>query len=63
MGQGVCAGDPDNDGNVDLFLTQCGHNVFLHNTGNAAFRDETRERGLDLPRLMEHRMCLYRLRP
>ena len=46
-GQGVCAGDPDNDGNVDLFLTQWGHNVFLHNMGNGTFRDETHDRGLD----------------
>jgi hypothetical protein len=48
-GQGVCAGDPDNDGNVDLFIGQWGHNVFLHNMGNGTFRDETRERGLDRP--------------
>ena len=48
-GQGVCAGDADNDGYVDLFLTQWGHNVFLHNLGNGTFRDETRERGLDSP--------------
>lgn len=48
-GQGVCAGDADNDGKVDLFLTQWGHNVFLHNLGNGTFRDETRERGLDRP--------------
>jgi enediyne biosynthesis protein E4 len=48
-GQGVCAGDADNDGNVDLFLGQWGHNVFLHNMGNGTFHDETRERGLDRP--------------
>jgi len=48
-GQGVCAGDVDNDGRVDLFLGQWGHNVFLHNMGNGTFRDETRERGLDHP--------------
>jgi len=48
-GQGVCAGDADNDGNVDLFLGQWGHNVFLRNMGNGTFRDETRERGLDRP--------------
>jgi enediyne biosynthesis protein E4 len=48
-GQGVCAGDADNDGYVDLFLTQWGHNVFLHNLGNGTFRDETRERGFDGP--------------
>ena len=46
-GQGVCAGDVDNDGHVDLFITQWGHNVFLHNMGNGTFRDETHERGLD----------------
>jgi enediyne biosynthesis protein E4 len=48
-GQGVCAGDVDNDGNVDLFVGQWGHNVFLHNLGNGSFRDEARERGLDRP--------------
>ncbi len=50
--QGVCAGDPFNEGHVDLFIGQWGHNVFLHNLGNGAFRDETRERGLylELPR-------------
>jgi hypothetical protein len=48
-GQGVCAGDADNDGHVDLFLTQWGHNVFLHNLGNGTFRDETKERGLYRP--------------
>lgn len=44
--QGVCAGDPDNTGHVDLFVTQWGHNVFLHNMGNGTFHDETKERGL-----------------
>jgi len=48
-GQGVCAGDVDNDGHVDLFLGQWGHNVFLHNIGNGTFRDETGQRGLDRP--------------
>jgi len=47
--QGVCAGDPDNEGRVSLFVTQWGHNVFLHNMGNGTFRDETRERGLYRP--------------
>jgi len=46
-GQGVCAGDIDNDGYVDLFVGQWGHNVLLHNMGKGTFRDETRERGLD----------------
>jgi hypothetical protein len=44
--QGVCAGDADNEGRVDLFITQWGHNVFLHNMGDGTFRDETKERGL-----------------
>ncbi len=48
-GQGVCAGDVDNDGHVDLFIGQWGHNVFLHNQGNGTFRDETRERGFYRP--------------
>jgi enediyne biosynthesis protein E4 len=48
-GQGICAGDPDNDGHVDIVLTQWGHNVFLHNLGNGSFRDETKERGLFRP--------------
>jgi len=48
-GQGVCAGDVDNDGHVDLFLGQWGHNVFLKNLGNGTFRDETKERGFARP--------------
>ncbi|MBV9266590.1 MAG: CRTAC1 family protein [Acidobacteriaceae bacterium] len=48
-GQGICAGDVDNDGYVDVFIGQWGHNVFLHNMRNGTFRDETRERGLDRP--------------
>ena len=45
-GQGVCAGDIDNDGNVDLFMTEWGHNVLYRNQGNGTFRDETQARGL-----------------
>jgi hypothetical protein len=47
--QGVCAGDFDNDGHVDLFIGQWGHNVLLRNQGDGTFRDETRERGLYRP--------------
>jgi len=46
-GQGVCAGDIDNDGNVDLFMTQWGHNVLYRNQGNGTFHNETQFRGLD----------------
>jgi enediyne biosynthesis protein E4 len=45
-GQGVCAGDFDNDGNVDLFITGWGRNVLYHNRGNGTFQDETEARGL-----------------
>ena len=45
-GQGVCAGDIDNDGNVDLLMTQWGQNVLYRNQGNGTFRDETEARGL-----------------
>jgi len=49
-GQGVCAGDIDNDGNVDLFVTSWGQNVLWRNQGNGLFRDETKERGLQAPK-------------
>lgn len=45
-GQGVCAGDIDNDGYVDLMVTQWGQNVLLRNRGNGTFRNEAKERGL-----------------
>ena len=48
-GQGVCVGDADNGGNVDLFVTQWGQNAFYNNLGNGKFRDETKERGLASP--------------
>jgi enediyne biosynthesis protein E4 len=40
-GQGVCAGDIDNDGNTDLFVTQWGQNILYRNQGNGKFHDET----------------------
>ena len=45
-GQGVCAGDYDNDGWVDLYLTFWGHNVLLHNNGDGTFTDVTKKAGL-----------------
>ena len=45
-GQGVCAGDYDNDGLVDLFVTFWGHDVLLHNNGDGTFTDVTRKAGL-----------------
>jgi enediyne biosynthesis protein E4 len=45
-GQGVCAGDYDNDGLRDLFVTYYGHSVLYHNEGGGIFKDVTKEAGL-----------------
>ena len=45
-GQGVCAGDYDNDGWIDLYLTYYGHNVLYRNGGDGSFVDVTRKTGL-----------------
>jgi hypothetical protein len=44
-GTGVCAGDVDNDGNLDLYLTYWGPNVLYRNRGNGAFEDVTARSG------------------
>ena len=41
----VCAGDYDNDGWIDLFVTYYGQNVLYHNAGGR-FEDVTRRAGL-----------------
>jgi enediyne biosynthesis protein E4 len=46
-GMGVTAGDYDNDGNVDLFVTNVGRNVLLRNEGHGHFTDVTRAAGLE----------------
>lgn len=43
---GVCAGDYDNDGRVDLFLTYFGSNRLLRNLGGLRFEDMTVTAGL-----------------
>ncbi len=40
-GQGVCAGDYDNDGWLDLFVTYYGKNVLYHNNRGKNFTDVT----------------------
>ena len=45
-GMGVAAGDVDNDGWVDLYLTRLGSDVLLRNEGNGTFSDITRAAGI-----------------
>jgi hypothetical protein len=40
-GMGACAGDYDNDGLVDLYVTNVGPNVLYRNGGNGVFTDVT----------------------
>ncbi len=45
-GQGVCAGDYDNDGFRDLFVTYYGHSVLYRNRRDGTFLDATDAAGL-----------------
>jgi hypothetical protein len=45
-GQGVCAGDFDNDGFTDLFVTYWGHNVLYRNNGKGTFVDVSKAAGV-----------------
>ncbi|MGH9674300.1 MAG: CRTAC1 family protein [Bryobacteraceae bacterium] len=45
-GQGVCAGDYDNDGLTDLLITYYGYNRLYRNLGKGRFADVTAESGL-----------------
>jgi hypothetical protein len=48
-GMGVAVGDYDNDGRLDLYVTNFGHNVLYHNNGDGTFTDVTLAAGLDDP--------------
>ena len=45
-GRGVTAGDFDNDGNVDLYVTSVGHNTLLKGDGRGHFTDVTAKAGV-----------------
>ncbi len=45
-GQGVCAGDYDNDGYEDLYVTDYGKNRLYHNEGDGTFKEVAEQAGV-----------------
>ena len=45
-GMGAVAGDYDNDGHPDLYVTNFGKNILYHNNGDGTFTDVTEEAGV-----------------
>ena len=48
-GMGVAAGDYDNDGFPDLYVTQYGRSILYHNNGDGTFTDVTQLAGVAAP--------------
>jgi len=48
-GMGCCAGDYDNDGDVDIYVTNFGPNVLYRNNSDGTFTDVTKEAGVGYP--------------
>jgi hypothetical protein len=49
-GQAACAGDYDNDGHEDLFVTYWGQNRLFRNRGDGTFEEATKTAGLESAR-------------
>ena len=49
FGMGACAGDVDNDGWIDLYVTSFGPNALYRNRGDGTFVDVTRASGVGTP--------------
>jgi enediyne biosynthesis protein E4 len=45
-GMGACAADYDNDGWIDLYVTNVGSNALYHNNGGKTFNDVTKSAGV-----------------
>ena len=58
-GQGVCAGDFDNDGYTDLFVTYWGANVLYRNRAGRGFEDVTAKAGLKQDRVRYNTGCAF----
>lgn len=48
-GKGVCAGDYDNDGLVDIFVSNVGRNRLYHNLGDLKFEEVSIDTGVSKP--------------
>jgi enediyne biosynthesis protein E4 len=57
--QGVCAGDYDNDGYTDLFVTYWGQNALYRNIGGKRFEDVTAKAQLTHDRVRYNTGCAF----
>lgn len=58
-GNGVCAGDYDNDGFTDLFVTYWGQNSLYRNEGGKRFRDVAKQARLMQDRVRYNTGCAF----